>query len=50
MDENLEQMLKYLGLRDLLANWDHHISIAQKGSFSSVRFLKYVIDAKSNKN
>lgn len=44
MDENLEQMLKYLGLRDLLANWDHHISIAQKGSFSSVRFLKYVIE------
>ncbi len=44
MDENLEQMLKYLGLRELLANWDHHISIAQKGSFSSVRFLKYVIE------
>ena len=44
MDENFEQMLKYLGLRDLLANWDHHIDIAQKGSFSSVRFLKYVVE------
>ena len=44
MDENLEQMLKYLGLRDLLANWDHHISIAQKGGFSSIRFLKYVVE------
>jgi len=44
MDENFEQMLKYLGLRDLLANWDHHINIAQKGSFSSVRFLKYVVE------
>ena len=44
MDETLEQMLKYLGLRDLLANWDHHINIAQNGSFSSVRFLKYVVE------
>ena len=44
MDENFEQMLKYLGLRDLPANWDHHINIAQKGSFSSVRFLKYVVE------
>jgi len=44
MDETLEQMLKYLGLRDLLANWDHHINIAQKSNFSSVRFLKYVVE------
>jgi DNA replication protein DnaC len=43
MDE-LEKMLKYLGLRGLLANWDHYIGIAKKGGFSSVRLLKYVIE------
>lgn len=44
MDEELEKMLTYLGLRGLSANWDHHIEIAKKGNFSSVRFLKYVIE------
>ncbi len=44
MDEEFEKMLKYLGLRGLLANWDHYITIAKKGSFSSVRLLKYVIE------
>jgi len=44
MDEEFEKMLKYLGLRGLLANWDHYIDIAKKGSFSSVRLLKYVIE------
>ena len=43
MDE-LEKMLKYLGLRGLLANWDHYIGIAKKGGFSSVRLLKYVVE------
>ena len=44
MDEEFEKMLKYLGLRGLLANWDHYIGIAKKGGFSSVRLLKYVIE------
>jgi len=44
MDEEFEKMLKYLGLRGLLANWDHYITIAKKGSFSSVRLLKYVVE------
>ena len=43
MDE-LEKMLKYLGLRGLLANWDHYIGIAKKSGFSSVRLLKYVVE------
>lgn len=43
MDE-LETMLKYLGLRGLLANWDNYIGIAKKGGFSSVRLLKYVVE------
>jgi DNA replication protein DnaC len=44
MDEKLEQMLKYIGLRGLLANWDHYMDIAEKGSFSPVRLLKYVVE------
>lgn len=44
MDEEFEKMLKYLGLRALFANWDHYIGIAKKGSFSSVRLLKYVVE------
>ena len=44
MDEEFEKMLKYLGLRGLLANCDHYIDIAKKSSFSSVRLLKYVIE------
>ncbi|MCK5503813.1 MAG: ATP-binding protein [Thermodesulfovibrionia bacterium] len=44
MDEEFVEMLKYTGMRGLLANWDNYISIAQKGSFSHVRFLKYIIE------
>ncbi len=44
MDEEFEKMLKYLGLRGLLANWDHYIGIAKKSGFSSVRLLKYVVE------
>ena len=44
MDEELAEMLKYIGMRGLLANWDHYISIAQNRSFSHVRFLKYIIE------
>ncbi len=44
MDEEFEKMLKYLGLRGLLANWGHYVGIAKKGSFSSIRFLKYVVE------
>lgn len=44
MDEEFAEMLKYIGMRGLLASWDDYISIAQKGSFSHVRFLKYIIE------
>lgn len=36
MDEEFEQMLKYLGFRGLHANWDQYMDIAKKGSFSPV--------------
>ena len=44
MDEELEKMLKYLGLRGLQANWDHYIDIAQKDDLSPVRLLKYIVE------
>jgi DNA replication protein DnaC len=44
MDEEFEQMLKYLGFRGLHANWDQYMDIAKKGSFSPVRLLTYIIE------
>ncbi len=44
MNEELTKMLKYIRLSGLLTNWDHHLKIAQKGNFSHVRLLKYVIE------
>ncbi len=44
MDATVEEMLKYIGMRALLANWNHYINIAQKNSFSHVRLLKYIIE------
>jgi len=44
MDEELIKMLKYIRLSGLLTNWDHYLKIAQKGNFSHVRLLKYVVE------
>lgn len=44
MDEELIKMLKYIRLGGLLANWDRYLSTAQKGNYSHVRLLKYVIE------
>lgn len=44
MDEELIKMLKYIRLSGLLTNWDHYLKIAQKGNFSHVRLLRYVIE------
>ena len=44
MDEQLKQMLKYVRLSGLLANWDRYLSIAQKGNYSHARLLKYVVE------
>lgn len=44
MDDELRKMLTYIGMRALLANWDHYISIAQKDDLSHVRFLKNIIE------
>lgn len=44
MDEQLEQMLKYIRLGGLLANWDSYLSIAQKKNYSHARLLKHVVE------
>ena len=44
MDEQLEQMLKYIRLSGLLLNWDSYLSVAQKGNYSHARLLKYVVE------
>jgi len=44
MDEEFIKMLTYIGMRGLIANWEHYISIAQKGNFSHIRFLQYIIE------
>jgi len=44
MDEELIKMLKYIRLKGLLTNWDHYLKIAEKGNFSHVRLLRYVIE------
>ena len=44
MNEKLQQMIKYIRLSGLLANWDSYLSIAQKGNYSHARLLKYIIE------
>ena len=44
MDEKLQQMLKYIRLSGLLANWDRYLSIAQKGNYSHARLLEYILE------
>jgi len=44
MDEDLEQMIRYIRLGGLLANWDRYLSVAQKGNFSHARLLRHVLE------
>ena len=44
MDEELKQMLKYIRLGGLLANWDQYLSVAQKSNYSHARLIKYVVE------
>ena len=44
MDEELLKMTKYLRLGGLVEHWDEIIKLAQKGSFSHPRLLKYIIE------
>jgi len=44
MDEKIVEMLKYVRLWGLLANWDAYIEMARKGNFSHPRLLSYIIE------
>ncbi|MCP3678923.1 MAG: ATP-binding protein, partial [Gammaproteobacteria bacterium] len=44
MNEDLVKMLKYLRLTGLLTYWDDYIKEAQKGNYSHVRLLGYIIE------
>jgi len=44
MNEQLKQMLKYIRLSGLLANWDQYLCTAQKGNYSHTRLLKHVVE------
>ena len=44
MDEQIAEMIKYIRLWGLLANWDRYVEMAREGNFSHVRLLKYIIE------
>lgn len=44
MDEQIAEMLRYIRLWGLLANWDRYVEMAREGNFSHVRLLKYIIE------
>ena len=44
MNEELQQILKYLRLWSLLANWDDLLARARRGKFSHERLLKLVLE------
>lgn len=44
MNEDLEKKLKYVRLNGLLVNWDRYLKTAQKGNYSLVRLLEYIVD------
>lgn len=43
LNEDLLKKLKYLRLSGLIANWDRYLELAQKGNYSHVRLLEYII-------
>ncbi len=43
-DEELLKKIKYLRLNGLVDNLDNYLSIAQKGNFSHIRLLQYIIE------
>jgi DNA replication protein DnaC len=44
MNEDLRQMLKYIRLGGLLANWDQYLFTAQNSNYSHVRLLKHIVE------
>lgn len=49
MDDSLKKMLLYLRLQQLAEHWDDWLAQAQKGSYSHVKLLKYIIEQEYNR-
>ena len=48
MDESLKKMLDYLRLQQLAKHWDSWLALANKGNYSHVKLLNYVIEQEYN--
>ena len=48
MDESLKKMLDYLRLQQLAKHWDSWLAQANKGNYSHMKLLKYVIEQEYN--
>jgi len=48
MDEALKKMLDYLHLQQLAKHWDSWLAQANKGNYSHVKLLKYVLEQEYN--
>jgi DNA replication protein DnaC len=44
MDKAFLETLKYLRLGGLIAHWDEYLAVVEKGRYSPVRFLQYVLE------
>lgn len=44
MDNELKSKLIFLHLKNLIENWDHYMTVAQKSNFSHTRLLKYIVE------
>ena len=44
MSKEMSEMLKYIGMRGLLQNWEQYLKMAEKENLSAVKLLKYIVD------
>jgi len=44
MDKAFVETLKYLRLGGVIAHWDEYLAVAEKGRYSPVRFIQYVLE------
>jgi len=44
MDKAFLETLKYLRLGGVIAHWDEYLAVAEKGRYSPVRFIQYVLE------
>ena len=47
MDEQFAKILKHLRLRGVLAHWDEYVALAEQPDWSTVRWLRHVLEEES---